>query len=108
MPISWAAICPDPKPHIFFDAPAKPWTEERFGQALQKNGLALDLKTQMLCQASTIFINGDAHPVGKGCYRILRELADARSLPAASRLTREAADLLYQWYLDGYLIPRNK
>jgi len=98
----------EPKPHIFFEPPAKPLTEERFGLALQKSGALLDLKTQMLCHDSTIFINGDAHQVGKGCYRILRELADARTLPAASKLTREATDLLYQWYLDGYLLPRAK
>jgi 50S ribosomal protein L16 3-hydroxylase len=96
----------EPKPHIFFDAPAKPLTEERFVQAIQKNGVTLDLKTQMLCHDSTIFINGDSHPVGQGCYRILRELADTRSLPASSKLTREAGDLLYQWYQDGYLVPR--
>ncbi len=98
----------EPKPHIFFDAPAKPLTEARFAQSLQTRGVMLDLKTQMLCHDSTVFINGDSHPVGKGCYRILRELADARSLPASSKLTREAADLLYQWYLDGYLILRAK
>jgi 50S ribosomal protein L16 3-hydroxylase len=94
----------EPKPHIFFDAPAKPLTEVRFGQAIQKSGIKLDLKTLMLCHGSTLFINGDSHPVGQGCYRILRDLADARSLPPSSKLTREAADLLYQWYLDGYVI----
>ena len=98
----------EPKPHIFFDAPVKPLTEVRFMQALQARGVELDLKTQMLCHDSTIFINGDAHPVGRGCYRALRELADARSLPPSGKLTREAADLLYQWYLDGYLAPRIK
>ena len=98
----------EPKPHIFFDAPAKPLTEERFGLAVQKSGVSLDLKTQMLCHDSTAFINGDAHPVGMGCYRLLRELADTRSLPASCKLTREATDLLYQWYLDGYLVPRTR
>lgn len=98
----------EPKSHIFFDAPAKPLTEARFAQALQKNGIKLDLKAQMLCHESTIFINGDAHQVGQGCYRILRELADARSLPPSSKLTREAADLLYQWYLDGFVTPGAK
>jgi 50S ribosomal protein L16 3-hydroxylase len=93
----------EPKPHIFFGAPAKPLTEVRFGQAIQKSGLKLDLKTLMLCHGSTLFINGDSYPVGQGCYRILRDLADARSLPPSSKLTREAADLLYQWYLDGYV-----
>ncbi len=98
----------EPKPHIFFEPPVKPLTEVRFEQALATRGVELDLKTQMLCHDGTIFINGDAHPAGKGCYRALRELADARSLPPSTRLTREAADLLYQWYLDGYLAPRVK
>jgi 50S ribosomal protein L16 3-hydroxylase len=62
----------------------------------------------MLCQGSTVFINGDAYPVGQGSYRVLRELADARSLPAATKLPREAAELLYQWYLDGFLTPGSK
>jgi 50S ribosomal protein L16 3-hydroxylase len=98
----------EPKSHIFFEGAAKPLTEIRFEQALQKNGVKLDLKTQMLCHDSTVFINGDAHPVGQGCYRILRDLADTRSLPPSSKLTREAADLLYQWYLDGYVTAGSK
>jgi 50S ribosomal protein L16 3-hydroxylase len=93
----------EPKPHIFFEGPAKPLPQGRFEQALEKRGVALDLKTQMLCHDSTVFINGDAHPVGKGSYRALRELADARCLAAPAKLPREAADLLYQWYLDGYV-----
>jgi 50S ribosomal protein L16 3-hydroxylase len=95
----------EPKPHIFFDAPAKPMSQARFEQTLQKRGVTLDLKTQMLCRDSTVFVNGDAHPVGKGCYRALLALADDRDLPPAGKLTREAAELLYQWYLDGYVIP---
>ncbi|MDO8990387.1 MAG: cupin domain-containing protein [Sideroxyarcus sp.] len=98
----------EPKPHIYFDSPAKPLTEARFAQAVQKSGVKLDLKTLMLCHGSSIFINGDAHQVGQGCYRTLRELADSRSLTASSKLTREAADLLYQWYLDGYVTPGAK
>lgn len=95
----------EPKPHIFFDAPAKPLSEARFAQALQTRGVALDLKTQMLCKDGTVFINGDAHPVGKAAYRALRDLADTRALAATEKLPRESATLLYQWYLDGYLAP---
>jgi 50S ribosomal protein L16 3-hydroxylase len=98
----------EPKPHVYFDAPARPLSEVRFGQALKKNGVTLNLKTQMLCHGSTIFVNGDSYPVGSGCYRILRELADARTLPPSCKLTREAGDLLYQWYLDGYLVAHAK
>ncbi|TAJ79556.1 MAG: cupin domain-containing protein [Gallionellaceae bacterium] len=93
----------EPKPHIFFDAPTKPVSAERFAQALQTRGIALDLKTQMLCHDSTVFINGDAHRVGKGSYRALRELADTRTLKAGSKLTGETVALLYELYRDGYL-----
>lgn len=98
----------EPKPHIFFESPARVMPQANFEQALRKHGLVLDLKTQMLCRDSTVFINGDAFPVGKGSYRALLELADARRLQASSKLPREAADLLYQWYLDGYVTPGSK
>ena len=98
----------EPKPHIFFESPAKPLSQASFGQALQKRGVALDLKTQMLCHGSTVFVNGDAHQVGQGSYRALRELADMRNLPAAAKLPREAAELVYQWYLDGFVTPGAK
>ncbi len=93
----------EPKPHIFFDAPVKPLSAVRFEQALQTRGIALDLKTQMLCHGNTLFINGDSHPVGKGSYRTLRELADTRQLAAAGKLTKETLALLYEFYLDGYV-----
>jgi 50S ribosomal protein L16 3-hydroxylase len=98
----------EPKSHIFFDAPAKPLTDDRFAQTVQKSGLKLDLKAQMLCHGNTVFINGDAYQVGQGSYRILRELADTRCLLPSSKITREAADLLYQWYLDGFVTPGAK
>ncbi len=93
----------EPKPHIFFDAPARPLAHERFLEKLQKHGIALDLKTQMLSYANSIFINGDAHTTGKTSHRVLRILADTRQLPAGTRLSHEAAELLYEFYLDGYI-----
>jgi 50S ribosomal protein L16 3-hydroxylase len=93
----------EPKPHIFFEAPARPLTQDRFEKILHTRGVKLDLKTQMLCHGSYVFINGDAHLVGQGSYRSLRELADMRNLPATTKLPREASELLYQWYLDGFV-----
>jgi 50S ribosomal protein L16 3-hydroxylase len=95
----------EPKPHIFFDPPEKPLSAARFGQTLQSRGVKLDLKTQMLCHDGTVFVNGEAHNVGKDSYRALRVLADARQLDAAPGLPQEAFDLLYQWYIDGYISP---
>ena len=95
----------EPKPHIYFDAPAKPLSAARFAQDVKMRGVMLDLKTQMLCRDTTVFINGDAHPLGKAAYRTLRELADTRSLPAHTKFTQMVDELLYQWYVDGYLAP---
>lgn len=95
----------EPKPHIYFDPPEKPWTRKRFQQAIQGSGIALDLKTQMLCHGDTVFINGEAHSVDKESYLSLRVLADSRQLDATANLPAEVLDLLYQWYSDGYIVP---
>jgi len=96
----------DPKPHIFFDPPTKPLSRARFEQTIQTCGVTMDLKTQMLCHNGVVFINGMAHAVGKYAYRELRTLADARQLDATvGGLSREAFELLYQWYVDGYIVP---
>lgn len=98
----------EPKPHIFFDAPARPLSAARFADAVQKRGVTLDLKTLMLCQGKTVFVNGESFKVDKRDYRLLRALADTRFLPDAAGLTQEAMDLLYEWYLDGYLAPATR
>jgi 50S ribosomal protein L16 3-hydroxylase len=95
----------EPKPHIFFDAPEAPWTYKRFQQAVSMSGIALDLKTQMLCHHTTVFINGESHPLDSDGYICLRQLADNRQLNPKTKLPTSALDLLYQWYQDGYLQP---
>lgn len=98
----------EPKPHIFFDTPNKPLSEAKFVHAVEKAGVKLNLKTQMQCHGSTVFINGDAHPVSKADYRVLRELADTRTLTAGIKLSASSNFLLYEWYLDGFLAPTRK
>ena len=93
----------EPKPHIFFDAPARPWSLAKFKQAIKNKGVKLDLKSQMLCHAHWIFINGEAHSVNESDYRLLRTLADKRELPPLKSGAVELLELLYQWYLDGYI-----
>lgn len=93
----------EPKPHIFFDGPVRPLSSTRFADAVQKRGVVLDLKTLMLCQGRTLFVNGEAFQVSKQDYRVLRQLADDRALAAGAGLTQDAMELMYEWYLDGYL-----
>jgi 50S ribosomal protein L16 3-hydroxylase len=95
----------DPKPHIFFDPPTKPLSRARFKQAILSCGVAMALKTQMLCYDGVVFINGAAHTVGKYAYRELRSLADARQLDSTVGLSKEAFELIYLWYTDGYIVP---
>ena len=95
----------EPKPHIFFDPPDKPLSAAHFARAAQTRGVTLDLKTQMLCHDGALFINGVENRVNRDSYRILRALADARQLPPATSVPQQALEHLYQWYLDGYLIP---
>ena len=93
----------EPKPHIFFDAPARPWSLEKFKQMIKNKGLKLDLKSQMVCHANWIFINGAAHQVYEGHYPLLRALADERELAPLKNCADAIFELLYQWYLDGYI-----
>jgi 50S ribosomal protein L16 3-hydroxylase len=93
----------EPKPHVFFDAPVRPLSPAKFRQAIRKSGVQLDLRSQMLCHAGWIFMNGEEHRVNEQDYRLLRKLADRRACNALKDCTDEAADLLYRWYLDGYI-----
>lgn len=95
----------EPKPHIFFDAPEPELSAKKFGKAVQKSGVVLDLKTQMLCHNHSVFMNGETTEVSEGDYVLLRELADHRQLQALASDSTELMDLLYQWYQDGYLFP---
>lgn len=95
----------EPKPHIFFDAPEQPLSPAKFRQALHKNGVKLALKSQMLCHARWIFMNGEAHQACEPDYSLLRTLADERELPAVKDCSAELIEPLYQWYLDGYISP---
>ncbi|KXS32665.1 MAG: cupin [Candidatus Gallionella acididurans] len=95
----------EPKPHIFFAAPERPISPAKFRQALQKHGVKLDLKSQMLCHSGWIFINGEAHRADESDYPMLRTLADERELTALTDIPAGLNELLYQWYLDGYIAP---
>jgi len=93
----------EPKPHIFFDAPERPLSKSKFGLAIQKSGVRLDLKSQLLCHTGRIFMNGEDHQVNEQDYLLLRSLADRRESSALKDCSAASVELLYQWYLDGYI-----
>ena len=95
----------EPKPHIYFDAPERPLGLAKFGLVVKRRGVQLDLRSQMLCHAGWIFMNGEEHRVNERDYTLLRILADERASPALEDCSAELIALLYQWYLDGCISP---
>ena len=95
----------EPKPHIFFEGPEPALSAAGFRQSARKHGLMLDLKSQMLCHAGWVFMNGEAHRPIRQDYPVIRALADERELPALADCSVELCEFLYQWYLDGYISP---
>lgn len=97
----------EPKAHIFFDPPARLLSPARFAMAVEKNGLALDPRSQLLFRGRRFFINGEGLDVPRDSSPLLRELADRRALPPTA-LQGEILDILHDWYSAGYLILRRE
>lgn len=93
----------EPKPHIFFASPVRPLSLAKFRRDIQQHGVQLGLKSQMLCHAGRIFMNGQEHQVNESDYLLLRSMADRRESPALTGCSAGLIGLLYQWYLDGYI-----
>ncbi|MBI2295863.1 MAG: cupin domain-containing protein [Betaproteobacteria bacterium] len=93
----------EPKPPVVFARPARPLTARAFAARAARRGLRTALPTRMLFRGSTLFMNGEACPVGAPAARLLTRLADRRRLPPTVRTDRESAHWLYQWYRAGYI-----
>lgn len=97
----------DPKPNVYFDPPSNPMSRARFGELAKRQGLRLDLRTQLLFAGSRFYINGAiAEGVPRSARNSFRMLADRRETSCLSELDEAAIDRLFQWYLDGFLEPR--
>ncbi|MDD3528759.1 MAG: cupin domain-containing protein [Gallionellaceae bacterium] len=94
----------EPKPHVFFDPPARPLGAAAFRHRLAARGVRLDARTLMLYRGRACFINGERVEAGRAAASTLRRLADHRALPPGD-YDDEMAELLHDWYRDGYLAP---
>lgn len=99
----------DPKADVVFDTNKK-ISMRIFIEKLAKQGLSLDLKTQMLFFNDVFFINGETATVTEPSAVMLKALADKRQLninELASSITEPANTTLlqqfYDWYIAGYL-----
>lgn len=86
----------EPKPQTWFEA-----AEARPGQC----AVALDLRTRMLYDDRHIFINGESFVASGRDARLMRRLADCRTLAVrdVAALSPQAQELLQSWLFQGWL-----
>jgi len=92
----------EPKAHVFFDPPEKPLGEKRFAAALERRGIRLDARSQLLFADDDFYLNGESVAVARRDRALVRQLADERAL-AAQSFGPEAAALLHDWYRCGFV-----
>jgi 50S ribosomal protein L16 3-hydroxylase len=85
----------EPKPDVWFDAGRAPRRLRR---------VALDRRTRMLYDGRHVFVNGESWRASGPDARLMRKLADERSLGAAdlARASDEALELLASWCEAGW------
>lgn len=94
----------EPKSHVFFDPPESPMSKNKFLKHIKQHGISLDLKTLMLFTDTQLFINGEAYSLHSLAGSFLKNLADERSALVPNKIDKHTSELLYNWYLNGYLI----
>lgn len=93
----------EPKAQAFFTPPRPPESRARFEKRAARSGLALDPRSRLLFSGRMFYINGEAIAVPPGARPGLRRLADARRLGAPLRASAEFWDVVYAWYLLGFV-----
>ena len=93
----------EPKAQAFFTPPRPPLSRARFEKRAAGSGLALDPRSRLLFSGRMFYINGEAIAVPAGARPELRRLADARRLGAPLQASAEFWDVVYAWYLLGFV-----
>lgn len=89
-------VMTEPKPRVSFDEPRQPW---------RPAALRLDRRTRMMYDDQHVYINGESFRAGGADARLMRMLADRRSLDSAQvvRASPGAQALLAEWFEAGWL-----
>lgn len=93
-----------PKPHVFLDPPASPWSAARFARVVDRVGVDLDPRVRLMYRARHAFLDGEALYFPRGVPPWLARLADRRSL-APGDWPASATSRLHRWYTEGVLHP---
>jgi 50S ribosomal protein L16 3-hydroxylase len=93
----------EPKPHIFFSPPSRPFNPEKFILKAKTQGLRLALQSQLLFTHKMLFMNGEIYPFTPIANDPILTLANEYELPPLKNISEKNAELLYDWYLAGYI-----
>ncbi|NOT15729.1 MAG: cupin domain-containing protein [Methylotenera sp.] len=97
----------EPKATIVFE-PNKKISKKIFEDKLKKQGIALDLKSQMLFISHAFYLNGESCTCTDESLPLFQQLADNRKLNTQDFVNNTPLNIalleqLYAWYLAGYL-----
>jgi 50S ribosomal protein L16 3-hydroxylase len=96
----------EPKLDVIFDAHKK-ISLSNFNKRLITQGIALDMKSQMLFINNQFYLNGEAAAFTHKSAALLSKLADSRQLNASEisqhPLEEKLQQQLHAWYLSGWL-----
>jgi len=95
----------EPKPHVVFARRDRVPATAPFARALRRRGARLDLATQALYDARSLYLNGERVSGAARSMAALRGLADRRALAPrdAATLDRPTLDLIRDWYRHGWI-----
>ncbi len=93
-------ILTEPKPSSWFEGPAK----DQWRRALS-HGVSLPALSRMLYSDQHLFLNGESWRAAGSDAKLMRQLANARTLSAVqvAKSSEAAQNLLRDWYDDGWL-----
>jgi 50S ribosomal protein L16 3-hydroxylase len=93
----------EPKPHVFFSAPARAPGRAAFEAQARRHGVALDPCSRLLFSGTMFFINGERLAVPAAARPLLRRLADERTLPAPLAAPAAFWEIVHEWHRRGWL-----
>jgi 50S ribosomal protein L16 3-hydroxylase len=98
----------EPKQHVVFHPPGRLRGRAAFMRRLASAQVRLDPRTRMLAQGARIYANGTGFSVDRRARAALHELADRREVAGARVAHPPAADLIFDWYRQGFLVVGTK
>jgi 50S ribosomal protein L16 3-hydroxylase len=94
-----------PKRHSVFTPPRRALSRAELARRLRGRGrITLALPSRGLVRGSRLFLNGEAHTAGRATLRIFERLVHERSLALPLSVDARALELIYDWYVSGYVL----